>query len=140
MIGWYRRRLLNSIEYDIGEWLYNEHESVEVKSAQGMFNLKCFENAVQYAITHEGCSVVMGIVIEPNDKTNLHFWNVDAKGNHLETTLGYRAEVLVYYPLRTIPERNYQAIGCVFDDALNYFTNKHTTKWQRFVLGGERIL
>lgn len=139
MIGWLRKRISKRVQYDISEWLYNTRDSVKVRPTQGMFNFRCFENAVEWSRVHEGSAVIMGIYIE-GERTVLHYWNVDADGGHVETTLGWRADDITYYPLRTIPPASHKAIGGVFDDAVEYFTNRFTSRFDRLVLRGERVV
>jgi len=139
MISRLRKRISNRVQYNISEWLFNTRESVQVNPEQGLFNQKCYDNAVEWVRTHEGCEVVMGIYIE-GQYTTLHFWNVDKDGAHLETTRGWRAEDMTYYPLRVIPPKHYNAIGGVMDDAVDYFTSRFTSRFDRLVLNGERVV
>ena len=140
MINWYRKRIIKAVEHHIHEYLYHEHKGVKPKPIKGMFNFRCFENAAQYAFDNKGCEIVLGIYIETEGKTILHFWNTDKDGNHVEVTLGFRVEALTYYPLKTLDQDEILAVGGIFDEALEYFTLKFTTKWQRFILNGQRVL
>jgi len=133
------KKLQNKIHYNIGEWLYNTHDVVKVRSHVGLFNFQCYENAVQFAKTHKSSTVIMGIYMERGSPV-LHFWNTDSNGDHIETTRGWRAEHCTYYPLRVIPEDDYVCIGEIFDEALTYFTKQFTTRWQRFILGSKRVM
>ena len=132
-------RLIRKVHLRISEWLYNTRESVDVSSTGGMFNLRCFHNAIQYATENDGVSVMMGIYVDRGE-TVLHFWNVDWNGLHLETTLGYRADDILYYPLKKIDTEDYKNISCVFSDALDYFTTRFTTRFERIILRGERAI
>ncbi|MEE9223066.1 MAG: hypothetical protein V3V40_06375 [Nitrosomonadaceae bacterium] len=134
-----KARIKKKIRHNIGEWLYNEHASVKVTATQGIFNFRCFENAVQWAKDHEDHSVIMGIYIDPRGDAVLHFWNKNQDGEHLETTRGFYAETLKYYPMRTIHADDYLAIGHVFDDALEHYTNKFVNRWAKFWLNGDRV-
>ncbi len=140
MINWYRKRTIKNIDHHIREWLYHESRVVKPKSIQGLFNSHCFENAAQYASTHDGVKMVLCLYIEEGGNTILHFWNKDADGNHLETTLGYRVPSLTYYPIKVLSNDELQVTGAIFDEALEYYTKKLTTRWQRFILNGERII
>lgn len=134
-----KNKIKNNIRHNIGEWLYNEHEVVKVIATQGLFNFRCHENSVQWAKDHEGCSVIMGIYIDPVGDAILHFWNKNQDGDHLETTRGFYAETLKYYPMRTIHPDDYLIIGSVFNEALEHFTDKFVSRWAKFCLNGDRV-
>ncbi len=134
-----KKSVRKSVDHEISEWLYNTRESVEVKPTQGLFNYMCHHNAVQYAIDNKGCNVVMGIYVE-DGYTTLHYWNVDSNGKHLETTRGWCADSCSYYILKIIPAADYKGISEIFSEALEYFTNRFTTRFQRIILGSERVL
>ena len=139
MIGWLRKRIVKRVQYDISEWLFNTRDSVEVNPEQGLFNRQCYDNAVEWVRTHDGCEVVMGIYTE-GQYTWMHFWNVDKDGAHLETTRGWRAKDMTYYPLRAVPVKYHDSIGGVMDDAVDYVTNRFTSRFDRLVLNGERVI
>jgi len=136
-----RKRIKKRIESRIGEFCYHELEKVEVKKKVGLFNYKCFHNACEYASSRNGCEVVMGIYINKRDNhPSLHFWCRDKNGKDLEVSMGYLAECYSYYEIRVIKVYDYFIIDGVFEDAMEYYRNKLTTKWERFILGKDRIL
>jgi len=135
MFGYDRRKKIDAY---ISEWLYNLRDPVEVKPGKGSFNYRCFDNSVQYAKENKSTDVVMGIT-SGGGTTSLHFWNIK-NGKHIDNTLGYKSEYISYYQLRIIDPKDYDQIDVVFGDALDFFTEKFTTKWDRFLLNGHRIL
>lgn len=140
MMARWRDKVQDRVQHDIGEWLYNTHDSVDVLPTQGLFNGQCARNAIEWSRKRASCVVVMGIYVE-DGRTVLHYWNKHESGKYLETTLGYRAEGnIVYYPLRTIPASDYKIIGMVFDDAVDYFTQRFTSRLDRRVLGETRVI
>lgn len=133
-----KKRIKKRLDFEISEWLYNEHDPIKVKPLIGAYNSMCHDNAVNYAKRRKGAKVVMGIYID-NSRAVLHFWNINSNGDHVETSIGYKAELFKYYYMRTIPEEGYGVIYDIFNDALEYFTNKFTTRFERFILGDTRL-
>jgi len=127
------------IQLRICEHLYNTQEAVGVKPVQGLFNYRCFENAVQYATTHKDVEVIMGIIVNQGKWPTLHFWNKKGK-QHLETSIGYRYSEYTYYPLKTVAENDYSSIGNIFDEAVDYWWQTYTKWWQRPFIEDGRIV
>lgn len=118
-------------------WLENTKEKTEVTPKQGMFNFRCYENAVEYAFQNKGADVVMGIYVEAGSVPLLHFWN--KKGDkHFETTLGHKAQYHTYYPIRIINPDDYKHIGYIFNEGLKYYRTKFVRWYERPFIG--RIL
>lgn len=104
------------------EFCYNEMESVGAKAAQGLFNYKCFFNAVEYATRHKDVEVIMGLYFQ-DGSVFLHFWNKRDE-THLETSLGHMASDITYYPIRKIHESDWKIIDQIFSEALDYYNDK----------------
>lgn len=115
------------VQERIKEHFYNTYNSVEeVKNAQGVFNQKCFHNAVQYASKRKEAKVVMGMTFYKNSSEPiLHFWCKNSEGEHLEVSTGYQSEYTRYYELREIPEGDWHMICDVFQDAMDHFLDAH---------------
>lgn len=114
------------------------HSMVEAVPTQGLFNHKCFDNAVQYHTNHPSFGVVECIYVDDGYPV-LHYLNV--KGAlYYETTLGWRAKYHEYYIIRTIHPDDYKRIDCEFDVSLKYWYRKYTTWFDRNILGISRIL
>lgn len=118
------KTLTERIHKRIFEHLYNTSTPVTAKNVHGVFNAKCFENAVQYASKHKGVDVVMGVIFY-GEKPTLHFWNKKGE-EHLETTLGYQCEWYKYYPQRVLQSHEWDNTHKIFEDGLDYY-------WQTFV-------
>lgn len=121
-----------AIHERLRRFVRTRYELIKPRGVQGLFNFRCFENAVQYAQQHPGLEVVEVIYIDGDDPI-LHYVNFNPEsGEYLETTLGWRAEHLEYYRVRRIhPE---------FSRALDSWTEEWATWWQRKVLGVTRVL
>lgn len=130
------KNLINRIYERIIDYHYNTCESVDPKGVEGFFNDKCFFNACQYAQDHN-IDVVMGICIDMYGFPCLHFWCVDNKRNkkiHFDPSLGYTVESNTYYPLKIVKKHNYQKIGDVFSESLEFWTKFHTNPIERMFL------
>lgn len=126
-----QRRLTNFIR--------SRYPLITVIPTQGVFNYRCYLNAIQYALDHEGLEVTE--VIYLNDGTPiLHYVNYNPKTDtYHETTTGFLAAYYEYYRLRTIHPDDYKYMQAEFDRAVDSWTQQFTTKFQRW-LGVERIL
>lgn len=129
-----RKKIKARVHNRICEHLYNTTETVKVTPKQGLFNMQCFDNAVEYARVNAGddINVVMGVTVS-NGIPTLHFWN-ELNGEHLETTLGHTCKKYAYYPMRTIDKVSWDCICTVFEDALDYWHATHTTWFERLFM------
>lgn len=133
------KSLRTKVNSRIGEFCYHELKKVTPKRAKGMFNFKCFDNAVDYAASHKDCEVIMGIYIQKiNGEPSIHFW-IRQNGKDLEVSIGYKVDQWDYYEIRRIDKKDYGIIGVVFDDALKYYRHKLLTTFERLLIRG-RVL
>jgi len=116
------------------------YSMVDVLPKQGVFNHRCYFNAVEYARIHKGVDVLEVIYIE-GEEPILHYINrVIKTGELLETTLGYRADSLEYYVIKEVHESDYKNIHSEFNRSLEAWTAKWTNWFDRAVLKIERVV
>jgi len=126
--------------YRIVNHLRSYYERIEVVPKQGLFNFRCFDNVVQFAKDNEGYGVVEVMYIDGSVPI-LHYVNVHLEtGVYYETTLGFKAENLEYYKLRTIPPIDYPLLSGEFDRAMTTWTNDWSRLWQRKLFKIERLV
>ena len=110
-----RQRILKSLYARVLTYVRTRHPMIVAKPTQGLFNFRCFENAVQYAKSNPGIQVVE-VMLDDGGVPVLHFINYDpVKEEYLETTQGWRADFMDYYFIRVIHEEQYRYIGTLFD-------------------------
>ena len=126
-------RLRNKAVIDIQS---SKERIIGVSNEQGMFNSKCFLNAVNYAIKNS-CSVVEVVVIR-DGWTTLHYIN-KADSGYLETTLGFECEYYEYYFLRVIPEEDYKNIDWIFDNVITVLSRPYINWFDRHILRISRV-
>lgn len=112
---------------------------IKVEPEQGLFNLRCFDNAVDYVRRFPATEVVEVIFVY-NGEPILHYINRNSVGTYLETTLGYQAATLEYYLLRTIHAEDHKWLAGEFDRANRSWSREFTTWWQRWFFGLDKIL
>lgn len=132
---WFERRIREAICL----WVRARHEMVKPKAAQGLFNYRCFSNAAEWARTHPGDTIVEVVYIDDGYPI-LHYLNVNAEGDYLETTLGYRANNLEYYLIRRIHQDDHAQIEQEFNRALRYYLLRFTNWFHRRIIGIDRVL
>lgn len=108
---------------------------ISVKPKKGLFNHRCFLNAVEYGIENK-CEVVEVVYIEC-DLPILHYVNKVGK-QYFETTIGHRADYVEYYLMRTIPEIEYKIIGWHFDNTLEALSAPYLN-WFHKLIGIDRV-
>lgn len=123
----------------------SRYQLIKPVPTQGMFNYRCHENSVQYALDHlkdrPGLEIFECIYIDDIHQPVLHYLNYDpAVGKYLETTLGWQAEHYEYYPIRRIHEADWPRILREFENSLDAWRDQFTTWFDRSVLGIKRIL
>ena len=124
----------------ICEYVRARYEMVKVKPEAGLFNYKCHCNAVEYARTRRGVEVLEVIYIE-NGYPILHYINRHTEtGSLLETTLGFMADDLEYYVIRTIHPDDYKRIVSEFDNSLKSWLMQFTSWYDRVLFGVDRVV
>lgn len=114
-------------------------ELIQVQPHQGMFNYRCHENSIEFARINPDHKVVETIYIDSAGLPILHYVNQAPDGTYLDTTLGYKAEFYEYYFLRVIHPNDYKAMGWLFDNTVDYWSNKYL-KWWHKLLGISRLV
>ena len=115
---------------------------VKAFNTKGLFNYKCFHNAVQYATDNEGHSVVECVYIDWKQDYNdpiLHYLN-EKDGVYYETTLGYRSEFMDYYIIKTVPKEDWGGISILFENSLQVWLRKRTNWFDRNILKIDRVV
>lgn len=115
-------------------------ERILVTPKQGLFNYRCFENAIEFTRLNPNHEVYEVIYIEGSTAI-LHYINRDSlTGEFLETTLGFRADYFEYYLIRKIPEIDYKYLGSEFDKNVEFWTNKFSSWWERKLFKIDRLV
>ena len=109
-----------------------KYEKIDVASKQGLFNHKCFFNAVQWAVKHPKHTVVEVMYIDNGDPI-LHYV-VEHEQKYYEVTLGFLSQSLTYFKLRTIHSSDYRYIGYEFDNAKNEWLYQFTNWFTRLFI------
>ena len=124
----------------ICEHVRSKYSMANVIPKRGLFNQRCHRNAVEYARTHKKTEVLEVIYIE-NGSPILHYINrrIDTS-ELLETTLGFEADSLEYYVIRTIHPDDYKAIGSEFHNSLRSWLMDFTTWFDRAILRVDRVV
>jgi hypothetical protein len=118
----------------------SRYTMVDVLPKAGLFNYKCFDNAVEFSRTNEGFEVVEVIYIE-DSMPILHYVNREVSTGLLyETTLGYRATKLEYYAIRTIHLSDHSGIRSEFNRSLESWLFQFTNPFQRFFFRIKRVV
>ena len=110
-------------------------QMIAVKPTKGLFNYRCFLNAVEYGIENK-CEVIEVVYIEDGIPV-LHYINKTGK-EYLETTIGHRADYIEYYFLRTIQKSEYRLIGWHFDNTLESLSAPYLN-WFHKLIGIDRV-
>jgi hypothetical protein len=117
-------------------------ERVHPHPTKGVFNFRCFENAVQHASEYkvqENVEVWECMIVDGGDPA-LHYICKDVgTGYFLEVTIGWRADYVEYYPIRKVSPADWKAIGSVFNDSLGYWHREYTNWFDRAVLRIDRV-
>lgn len=97
---------------------------VKPEATLGLFNFRCFENAVEYSRRYPELEIVEAIYVDEGEPC-LHYLNFDpAASKYLETTLGWRAPHLEYYVIRKLYQDDYKYIHHEFERALASWTEQ----------------
>lgn len=117
----------------------NRFKRIKVEPAQGLFNFRCFENAVEYARLHPNMRVVE-VMLDDSGEPILHYINQDMEtGVYYETTQGWRAEYMDYYFLREIHKEQHGYIGTIFSKAAEDWSAQFTKGFIYRIFGINRV-
>lgn len=135
-----KQKRLDTIYKDVCNYITSRFERIEVNPKQGLFNYKCFYNAVEFAKNNEGYDVVEVMYIGGKYPI-LHYINRNKETSEfLETTLGHRTETVRYYYIKTIPDKEWLEIGTIFDESLASWLKQFTNWFDRSILGIDRVV
>jgi len=124
----------------LSNYVRTRYNRVYPQPTAGLFNYKCFFNAVEYAKNHEGIEVYECVMVEQGEPI-LHYVNYDnISGKYLETSIGHQAELNEYYVIRQVDPADYPHVSTEFERALESWTNQFTTWFDRKILRIGRIL
>jgi len=116
-----------------------KYEMIKPVPKKGLFNHRCFSNAVEWALNHEGTKVIEVIYIDTGTPI-LHYVNQNRRGEYLETTLGHMAPHFVYYRIREIHRDDWQYIDGEFQRAQRAWTREWSNSFINALFGIESIL
>lgn len=135
-----KQQRLDKIYSHIRNYITSRHERIEVQPKQGLFNYKCFYNAVEFAKNNEGYEVVEVMFIDGKYPI-LHYINRHTESREFfETTLGHQSEKLRYYYVKTIPHIEWLEIGTLFDESCASWLYQFTNWFDRNVLNIDRVV
>src|SRR5574337_1289015 len=105
--------LRSRLHREVCDYVRGRYPRIAVAPCQGLFNSRCFYNAVEYARRMPDTEVVEVIYFDEGWPI-LHYLNRDAAGVYHETSLGHLAARLEYYKIRTIYSGDWDRIHDVF--------------------------
>lgn len=110
----------SKIRARLTDYIRSRFEMISVVPTQGLFNFRCYQNAVEFARKSEVELEVIEVVYIDNEIPILHYVNLDPKtGQYMETTLGFEANDLEYYLIKKIHPSDHKHIGTEFNRSLN---------------------
>ena len=124
----------------IRDYVRSTHEQIKPEPTLGLFNFRCYENAVEYRRRYPEMEVIEVIYID-NGEPILHYLNRDpVSGAYLETTLGWRAEYLEYYFIRKVHHDDHRWVAGEFERGLDVWLYRFTNWFERNILRVKRVL
>lgn len=138
LFNWKAKRV-KTIERRLANKLRATATTGTAVNAQGLFNFRCFENAVQYAKDNEGFGIQEVILVAQNDECILHYVN-SKDGILYETTLGWRHIEYEYFVQREVTEAEWNSIHSSFTGSLDMWLYECTNWFDRKVLSISRIV
>lgn len=126
------------LEWEVCLYVRTRYSMIDVEPLQGMFNQRCFDNVVQYAKSNSGYGIAEVIYIE-GDTPALHYLNTK-DGAFYETTLGWRADSVEYYKIRTIHPNDWESIRSEFNRSNHSWLRQVSTWFDRMVLRIDRVV
>ena len=124
----------------IRAYVRSMHEQIKPEPTLGLFNFRCYENAVEYNRRYPEMEVIEVIYID-NGQPILHYINRNpVDGAYLETTLGWRAECLEYYFIRKVHRDDHRWVSGEFERGLDVWLYRFTNWFERNILRVKRVL
>lgn len=114
-----------------------KYPTIQVKPKKGLFNYKCYLNAIEFALNHKNYFVYEVIYIE-DGKPILHYVN-EKKGIFYETTLGHLAKNNEYHLVKCINQSDYKYIEFEFENSKKYWDRTYL-KWYHKLFGINRAV
>ena len=128
------------VQRRITSFVRSTHEQIHPEPTLGLFNFRCYENAVEYKRRYPEMEVVEVIYID-GVQPILHYINRNpVDGAYLETTLGWKSEYLEYYFIRKVIPTDHRYIANEFDRGLNVWLKRFTNWFERNILRVTRVL
>lgn len=135
-----KQRAIDNAREKLRRYVRSRYEMIRPEPTLGMFNFRCYENAVEYNRRYPEMEVIEVIYMDGTCPI-LHYINYDPLDKkYLETTLGWRAPYLEYYHIRRIHPDDYHRITQEFERSLDSWLEQFTSWFQRKVLRIDRIL
>ena len=136
MRNWVRRKA----QARLLRFIRTRYALVKPEATLGLFNFRCFENAVEYSRRYPELEIVEAIYVDEGEPC-LHYLNFDPAANkYLETTLGWRAPHLEYYVIRKLHQDDYKYVHHEFERALASWTEQFLPWPLRILFNLKRIL
>jgi hypothetical protein len=111
------------------------------KSTKGLYNQKCFVNAVDYAMRHKKCEVHQVITVDADKVPILHYIVYNTKKKHyIETTLGHVCTHMLYFKQKIIPKSEWPVITSSFSDDLTRWNAKYLNWFDIVFLDINRVI
>ena len=128
------------VQKRIRDYVRSMHEQIKPEPTLGLFNFRCYENAVEYNRRYPEMEVIEVIYID-NGQPILHYINRNpVDGAYLETTLGWRAECLEYYFIRKVHHDDHRWVSGEFERGLDVWLYRFTNWFERNILRVKRVL
>lgn len=111
-------------------------------ATQGLFNLRCHENCVEYVrVNPDKNYLIAETIYIDDDQPVLHYVIFDETENkYLEVTIGWRIDTVDVYLLRIIPKDDNLRIHSIFNDTLDTWLNEFTSWFDRKILQIDRVI
>lgn len=111
-------------------------------ATQGLFNLRCHENCVEYVrVNPDKNYFIAETIYIDDDQPVLHYVIFDETENkYLEVTIGWRIDTVDVYLLRIIPKDDNLRIHSIFNDTLDAWLNEFTSWFDRKILQIDRVI
>lgn len=140
MLNWLRNKRLEQIDRELCEYVREEFSRIDgVKVGQGMFNLRCHENAVQWAYHTKGGKVVQVMCIDEGE-VYLHYINQTRGGVYIDNTLGWRADYIEYHLIGEVDRDRWHCIVSDFEGDVDGWWKGWTNWFDRHILKIERVV